>query len=489
LSARGYNVGFTMGESLNPERAELYHPGDLISGRYRLEELLGVGGMGAVWRARNLALDAPVAIKVLGSDVQSPDLRLRLLIEARAAAKLAHPAIVKVFDVGETDRAEPYIVMELLSGTSLGAVLRDEARLSAVQAVRMLLPIADALRMAHAKGIVHRDVKPDNIFIVHDANVVQPKLLDFGIVKVERSEGSGALTQDGVVMGSPTYLSPEQARGADNIDHRADVWAFAVVLFEVISGRMPFDAANYNALLRQIIEDPPPTLHDLLATDEELSAIVTRGLQKRPEERFQSMTEMGRALAQWLFHCGETQDICGISLESKWLREPDLRESTPFAAAWLPEPGSGVRRPALGPATTLPAPAWKAASAGSGAPALARPSRVRHLLAIGGLATATALVVAWVNRQNTARVAAPTATPGAAATLSLEIPPTPSAPTALSTATLAPAASAPVALAPAPSASLAPSAAPPSAKAPARKPGVPRTPARPKPTNDLLRPY
>jgi serine/threonine-protein kinase len=461
-----------------------YHPGDTISERYQLEELLGEGGMGAVWRARNLALDAPVAIKVISSEVEHPTLRQRLLIEARAAAKLTHPAIVKVFDVGETERSEPYIVMELLKGTSLGAILRDEGRLSAVQAVRTLLPIADALQVAHAKGIVHRDLKPDNIFIVHDARLVQPKLVDFGVVKVQQAEGPGTVTRDGVVMGSPTYLSPEQACGADDIDQRADVWAFAVVLFEVISGRAPFKAANYNALLRQIVEDTPPTLRALLVADEALSAIVTRGLRKPREERFQSMAEMGRALARWLFDTGETQDICGTALETKWLRQPDPSQNTSVDAPWRGEPGSGIRRPVRLPASTIPAPAPDTATTEhEPIPAATQPSRSKHLLVIGGFAAAAALAVFWGKQQNTAAVATP-ATPSvtdiAVPPVASSVPPSPSTLPAVEPA-------------PPASASVVPAAppAPPSAKASARsiKKPASQEQSKPPPTSDLLRPY
>jgi eukaryotic-like serine/threonine-protein kinase len=476
-------TGLVMRESVKPQFAEQYHPGDLISGRYLLEELLGEGGMGAVWRARNVALDAPVAVKVLSSKVQKSALHQRLLVEARAAAKVAHPAIVKVFDVGQTDRAEPYIVMELLTGTSLGAVLRKEGRLSGVQAVRTLLPIADALEVAHGKGVIHRDVKPDNIFIVHDASVVQPKLVDFGIVKVERSEGSGSLTRDGVIMGSPTYLSPEQARGDENVDHRTDVWAFSVMLYEVISGRMPFEAANYNALLRQIVEDTPPTLRDLLAADVALSAIVARGLSKPREERFQSMAEMGRALAQWLFEAGETHDICGTSLENKWFSDPDPWESTPFGAPWRAELGSGVRHPAPRPLETVRAPTPEATAASTGATpsAARRRSRGTPLLILGGLATTAAFAVAWTKQQETTAVAAPASS--AVAATGPAIPSAPPGPSVVPTSEPAPRASA------APAASVAPP--PPTLKGSRqlKKPPSSHKPPKPPPTSDLIKPY
>jgi serine/threonine-protein kinase len=342
--------------------ATLYEPGYLIADKYELETILGEGGMGAVWRARNIALDSPVAIKVVRSTGDLSALRSRLLQEARAAAKLSHPAIVKVFDVGQTESGDPFIVMELLPGNSLGAILAAEGRLSSIQAVRTLLPIVDALWLAHGKGIVHRDLKPDNVLVVQDGATLQPKLVDFGIVKVQVPDGVSHLTQDGVVLGSPDYMSPEQARGEDDVDHQTDIWALCVVLYEAISGAPPFKGGNYNALLRQIVEATPVTLRALAVADDELSAIVARGLSKKRQERFASMGELGRALATWLVGHGVHEDICGTTVDAKWLRGTDphgrpVRGSmASINDAWLAESGSGVRPNALRPVNTLPAP-------------------------------------------------------------------------------------------------------------------------------------
>src|SRR6478672_778872 len=167
-----------------------YAAGDVIADKYALEELIGEGGMGAVFRARNTTIDMPVAVKLIRADLDREVLSGRLLQEARAAAKLAHPAIVRVFDVGKTALGDPFIVMELLHGESLASLLDREGRLSSVRAVQLLLPIADALAVAHARGFVHRDVKPDNVFIANDdEGQLQPKLVDFGIVKHERQDG------------------------------------------------------------------------------------------------------------------------------------------------------------------------------------------------------------------------------------------------------------------------------------------------------------
>src|SRR5262245_61006460 len=216
-----------------------YNPGDVVAAKYRLQRLLGEGGMGAVWSAHNVALDSPVAIKLIRGETDREALSQRLQFEARAAARLGHPAIVRVFDIGQTERGDPFIVMELLEGESLAARLDRESRVPGIEAVQLLLPIADALRAAHAKGIVHRDIKPDNILISTEGDVVQPKLVDFGIAKLEQAPGGSQLTQQGVVVGSPDYMSPEQARGDDVIDYRTDIWAFCVCLYEAVTGRLP----------------------------------------------------------------------------------------------------------------------------------------------------------------------------------------------------------------------------------------------------------
>lgn len=379
-----------------------YAPGDVIAGKYALEELLGEGGMGAVFRARNTSIDMPVALKLIRADLDRELLSGRLLQEARAAAKLAHPAIVRVFDVGKTALGDPFIVMELLQGETLASALDREGRLSSARAVQLLLPIADALAVAHAKGFVHRDVKPDNVFLATDDDgQVQPKLVDFGIVKHEYKEGDSQLTQVGAVLGSPDYMSPEQARGLDNIDLRSDVWSFSVVLYEAITGEAPFEAANYNALLRLIVETEPLTLRERHAADDELSQLVQRGLSKNPAERFASMGLMGKALASWLSEQGVSEDICGVSLEARWLsRTSDSaalgrvsRSSSPDS--W-PEPPSGVRAVSsrLGNAPTVPL-AKQAATPYSQAqsPSSSPLARQRTLMLVGA---ALALVVAAV---------------------------------------------------------------------------------------------
>jgi serine/threonine-protein kinase len=344
---------------------QTYRPGDEIVGKYRLDTLLGEGGMGSVWAATNLLLDAPVAIKLIRGDLNRDAFAARLHQEARAAAKLGHPAIVRVFDVGETVLGDPFIVMELLQGRSLSSVLMEEGRLPAARAIQLLLPIAEALSLAHAKGIVHRDLKPDNVFLVEDGGQVQPKLVDFGIAKLEPRLGASHLTHGGVVLGSPEYMSPEQARGDADVDHRSDIWSFCVMLFEAMTGVLPFTGTNYNAQLRSILEEVPKSIREFVTGDDELALIVNIGLEKDRERRFRSMDDLGSALARWLLNYGIQEDVCGVSLITKWVeRNSDvgaLGRASRVSLAEIAAPYSGVRptEPRSMPAAT-PEPAGPA---------------------------------------------------------------------------------------------------------------------------------
>jgi serine/threonine protein kinase len=306
-----------------------YRAGDLVGRKYELERLLGQGGMGSVWCARNLSLDSLVALKLLlpdgASDAEDGD---RLLQEARAAARLGHRAIVRVFDFGHTEQGDPFIVMELLEGESLASALKSRSRLSAIKSVQTILPIVDALVAAHAEGIVHRDLKPENIFLAREARRIQPKVVDFGIAKVERGGFTRTLTRKGAVLGSPGYMSPEQARGLPEIDHRADIWAVCLVLYECMTGRSPFSGENYNALMRAIIEESATPITEYSAGDEALWAIIRRGLEKKPDARWPSMRELGTALSRWLLANGVEHDVSGDSLVG-WTSASEAASSVP----------------------------------------------------------------------------------------------------------------------------------------------------------------
>lgn len=281
--------------------------------------MIGQGGMGTVWVARNLALDVRVALKVLLPGLETTAAANRLLEEARAEAKLEHPAIVRVFDFGKTDDGHPFIVMELLEGRSLGDLLRQRRQLAAQAAVQILLPVLDALVTAHERGIVHRDLTPENIFLAREARRIQPKIVDFGIALLEK-RALNRITENGTIVGCPQYMSPEQATG-EKLDHRTDLWTVCVVLYEAICGRPPFIGDNYAVVLRTIVADAPVPITDLGVGDGALWRIVEKGLSKHLDSRWSSAGALGRALAEWLSARGVKEDICGASIGELWLSE------------------------------------------------------------------------------------------------------------------------------------------------------------------------
>jgi serine/threonine-protein kinase len=341
-----------------------YAPGTVLGSKYRLERQLGRGGMGTVWLARNIRLDSDVAIKLIRRHVASELAHKRLLREARAAARLGHPSIVRVHDFGETEHGDPFIVLEMLDGESLGALLDRQRRIAAIEAVQLLLPIASALEAAHKKGIIHRDLKPDNIILtIQESGEPVPKLVDFGIARFgeEHIHAEGAsddsvaavaqrvaarLTQAGTLVGSPQYMSPEQARGAFDIDGRIDVWGLSVVLYEAVAGRRPFDAPDYRQLICDILTEEPPPIDAAVVGDRDLWPIVARGLARDREKRWPSPGTMGEALARWLLDRGVDSDISGRSLRKHWLGEQvsltGLRPA-PSLPSGVALPASGAR--------------------------------------------------------------------------------------------------------------------------------------------------
>jgi eukaryotic-like serine/threonine-protein kinase len=353
-----------------------YIEGSVVAQKYRLVRILGEGGMGAVWVAQNLTLGVQVALKLIRSEIEGrvDGLSERLLTEARAAASIGHPAIIQVFDFGLTEHGEPFIAMELLHGDSLAQVLKKRGRIAAGRAVRTILPVVEALVVANQRGIVHRDLKPDNIFLSQQANRVQPKVLDFGIAKL--SEGFSAnLTCEGTVLGSPAYMSPEQARGENNVDSRTDIWALCVVLYEMIAGAQPFSGKNWHGLMWAIMEGKPKALAEHELEEPALWTILQRGLSKEREHRFSSMFELGQALAIWLVDQGVTRDICNSSLKSTWLeRSPD---SSVALHSFFPSdaPRSSDAKPAAAP--VIEAPRGKVAGGVHGV-VLASKSRIRR---------------------------------------------------------------------------------------------------------------
>ena len=376
-------------DSVPPSRPSLTYTlevGAVVADKYKLIEPLGQGGMAAVWRAHNELLDVDVAIKFIRADLAHPGLTSRLLQEARATARIEHPAIVRVTDFGKTRVGDPYIVMELLRGKDLGEVLRANGPRPPIQTVQTLLPIANGLVVAHSKGIVHRDLKPDNVFLAEkDGGKVQPKLVDFGIAKLEKPD-EARLTQIGAAMGSPAYMSPEQARGKD-VDARADIWSYSVMLYEALCGKLPFDGGTQAALVCAILESDPVPLVEMNVGDAALWAVVERGLRKDPDQRWQTMQEMGGALARWLMAKDAKADIAGNPLVSTWSEFAEPAQSIRIGAKEFSDADAEGRTAV---ATQL---SFQNKAAGGGASGRAKKSNRSLLLAGLGFAVVVAVTV------------------------------------------------------------------------------------------------
>jgi serine/threonine-protein kinase len=272
--------------------------------------------MGSVWRAWNMSLDLDVAVKLVRC-TGVPHAGERLLKEARAAARVVHPGAVRVFDFDLTDAGDPFLVMELLSGRTLSRALRESGPLTPLEAVLLILPVLGALRVAHREGIVHRDVKPANVVLVEGGRHAAPKLIDFGIAAVAPSSWSRKLSAIGMLLGSPSYMSPEQACGGAILDVRTDVWGACTTLYETMSGARPFGGADRSSIIHEILWSAPRR-PDALATHPELWEIVRRGLAKALADRWPTVDELGAALARWALAQGATWDAAGASLAGEW---------------------------------------------------------------------------------------------------------------------------------------------------------------------------
>ena len=275
----------------------------VIAGRYELQSLIGEGGMAAVWRARDLTLERAVAVKLLfARDERDRDKLVKQFVrEARIAASVQHRNVIHIVDFGTTDEQQPFMVMELLEGESLGQRMHREPRLSVEELMHVASLTLRGLGAVHAAGIVHRDLKPDNIFLVRDGNAgLFPKILDFGISRsVEPRSGrrSALTTQEGIIVGTPEYMSPEQARGLRNLDHRTDLYSMGVVLYEALAGRLPFNNEHVGDLIIQIVTAQVPSVHEIAPdVPRAISDVVAKAMSREREGRYADAAEMQRAL-------------------------------------------------------------------------------------------------------------------------------------------------------------------------------------------------
>ncbi len=308
--------------------------GQIIDGKYRIVRTLGVGGMGEVYEGENTRIHRKVAIKVLHAEVaQKADIVQRFEREAQAAGRIGSEHIVEVLDLGSLPGGERYLVMEFLDGEPLTSRIKLRGRLPPQDIAYLLRQLLEGLGAAHQAGIVHRDLKPDNVYVVKRGGYDFVKILDFGVSKFTSSNEELSMTKTGAVMGTPYYMSPEQARGQP-IDHRSDLYAIGVVAYQAATGRVPFDAETFNELLFKIaLETPEPIERVVPGIDVGFASIVRKAMERDQNHRFQSAREFAHALDTWRAGAGPQR--------AQFLNEPTFTGGYPSQFANEQSHGSG----------------------------------------------------------------------------------------------------------------------------------------------------
>ncbi|HYH84658.1 MAG TPA: protein kinase [Pyrinomonadaceae bacterium] len=274
--------------------------GEVLAGKYRIEEKIDEGGMGCVYRATHVLMEKTIAVKVLHPALAADDnIVARFTREAKAASRISHPHAINVTDFGEADNGVVYLVMEYLRGRTLKDIIRSEGPMPLTRVVEIVRQVAGALEAAHTEGVVHRDLKSDNIMLEEAAGGDWAKVLDFGIAKIQQDvdKTDPGLTAPNLIIGTPQYMSPEQCSQASRIDSRSDIYSFGVILFETLVGHVPFAGDSPTAIMMKHLQEPAPSVlgerKDLPAS---VGEVVARALAKRPEDRYQSATELSDAL-------------------------------------------------------------------------------------------------------------------------------------------------------------------------------------------------
>ena len=326
--------------------------GDILDGRYRIERRLGGGGMGVVWAAHHIHLNTRVAIKFPHQEIlQHPDSVQRFMREARAAANIKCDHVARVLDVAVLDSGIPFQVIEYLEGGDLRAWLKQKGPLKVTQAVDFMLQICEAIAQAHTMGIIHRDLKPENLFCTLGKDGLCIKVLDFGISKLlqESALNDGAvdtaMTRAGMFLGSPQYMSPEHLQSAREVDARTDIWSLGVILFELLTGRVPFHGATLPELSIKIATQPTPSLRSLQPeVCQELEAVIGRCLEKQREQRYEDVASFANSLRP--FASGKTdrfqrplpsprhEDEFATLLPSSSLEQENLEKSSLTVGTW-----------------------------------------------------------------------------------------------------------------------------------------------------------
>ncbi|HSK01397.1 MAG TPA: serine/threonine-protein kinase [Kofleriaceae bacterium] len=374
-------------------------PPDLLIGQtignYLVTQKLGEGGMGAVYLAEHPSIGKKVALKVLHSEFSTnQEIATRFFNEAKAVNDIGHPNIVDIIDFGIL-QAGPgreqlvYFIMEYLAGLTLAQLIRAEAPLPPERALGIALQVADALAASHNCGIVHRDLKPDNIILLQRGRERDfVKLLDFGIAKLTSDQPGSRRTRTGIVMGTPAYMSPEQCEGRGNIDHRTDIYALGIVLYEMLIGRVPFIGEGYGEILVQHLTQPPRPLSQYRMMNPHVEAVVMKALEKRVDLRYPTMDEMMRAMADPVGYVEAHGGVAGFAqrqLMPSTAPLPGMRLTGPISMPMTPTPPPGSLTTPVGGLVT-PSPTTLGGSSGE-----VRPSGGKKgLLILAGVVVAAA---------------------------------------------------------------------------------------------------
>jgi serine/threonine protein kinase len=453
--------------------------GQLIEGKYRIARLIGEGGMGAVYEGENVRINRRVAIKVLhAAFTGNAEVMQRFEREAQAAGRIGNDHILEVLDLGSLGDGDHYIVMEFLDGQPLSERIKSKGKLSPHDLAPIARQVLVGLGAAHQAGIVHRDLKPDNIYILHEKAGVRDyvKIIDFGISKFQPLSGDGMkMTRTGTVMGTPYYMSPEQASGSHEADQRSDLYTMGVIMFEAVTGNVPFDAATFNQLMFKIVLAEVPVIESVVpGIDPAFSSIVSKAMARDVTHRFQTAAEFIRAIDDW---------------------------SARGTAVSIPPPGDAVTagfvpqgRATMSSATGVGQAAPGGKTAGNWAtsqpdalPPMKKRSALPVFAAIGALLVAGGAVAAFKvigkpTQPSTDVTAAPASSPppvqapppGPKVESAPKVEPTPQP-------DVAPVASAPASAAPTPAKIARPASPPPAVRSPSRLPARPATKAGKKP--------
>jgi hypothetical protein len=380
----------------------------VVAGRFRLNRLLGRGGMGSVWHATHLSLDIPCAVKFIEGDLgQHAEARARFEREAKATALLRSPHVVQILDHGVSD-GMPYIAMELLEGEDLGKRLARVKQLPSAKIVTIARQVERALARAHGVGIVHRDLKPDNIFLVRDPDGEIVKVLDFGIAKMRSDASVLSETKTGVMLGTPYYMSPEQAQGTRSVDFRSDLWSLAVIVFQCATGKHPFESDAIADLMLKIMVAQLPTASAVAPVPAAFDAWWVRAAARDPAQRFQSARELVDALAIALA-------VASDGAEGRSPRDSALERAAASAAGAAISPQASTVAAPASPAAPVPLTPPPGAAATGAAVAhtfheLARPSTGRSAVwGLCGFALLAALGFAALRFLRPTSVATPSA--------------------------------------------------------------------------------